>query len=994
MVLSGSGRSPPPPTNRRIRLSYGTAASHPTPLPPSSTANNTTTNGQTPPGTNETNEDDHHDAAMFLSALSPSTAKYLKSERKIKRQEEEDENTPVVLNDNDETVQLRTFVKSLLDISSTPDYASASFYATALYSKSHRIDDAYLAARALLGNGEEKRAVWILEAAGLLLGGHYGSVEQQGDVAAGSGSNDANDSNAVDGNQVVARDAEFNNAQGIRASLRLRIESALLAGQCLINIGEIERALTVYSEAMRYPPCPPESSWGAYGYGYVLRDDEGNGIDHTNLDNPSVTGGNYNSDSLNGAYIRQWREQSFMNSALIDEGDDPRLFQLAENVAPLAFETNSGSNQQSDQDITRSNSTHPLARLCAARGKAYDSLSNPHRAIPFLKAALQIDKRCIEAWDYVIRCKLLTPVEEREWYDMLHWGITTSNDNSLNGMSWLKDAYLIRLRSGGRGCRGSAGRDKPPSTVNMKEEQLMNMEDGQMRDATASSDDDRQDVGLQTPGYSLGTPIGKGPDAEQASAQQQQKKDDDSVDQAFCNLALTHHLGKSSDVLALAAIRSYASHNLQAALTYCTAIDTLDPFCRTAGYVYVATLVGLGLKRRLFQLAHRLVDADPKDALAWFAVGSYYHVCGRHDLSQRHFSRSTRLDPSSAECWIGFGCSFAICDESDQALASFRAAQGKYSGSHIPLLYMGMEYLRTNHLSLAGHFLASSQKTDPSDPLCCNELGVWAFRRGDLEDAEFWFVKALRLYVEAEASLLTCADEALGANGYILLNTNVDKSECASGGVCKVVETPVAKSSGDELPPSTVLCAIKTPSGQSIAAYKSSAVSADDMMTDLECVDRCKDIFWEPSIYNLGQVYRKLKRYSDAIACFQKCSSLNPVSRFCCGNYHNLPPRADTDIFPQTKLQGSAATASALGFARHLSGDIDGAIDSYHEALSRKPDDPFSTEMLNRALSEAVTYPKSSVFDSDMFTMEVVRQTCVIGRGILPRDRNVDMDVI
>lgn len=48
-----------------------------------------------------------------------------------------------------------------------------------------------------------------------------------------------------------------------------------------------------------------------------------------------------------------------------------------------------------------------------------------------------------------------------------------------------------------------------------------------------------------------------------------------------------------------------------------------------------------------------------------------------------------------------------------------------------------------------------------------------------------------------------------------------------------------------------------------------------------------------------------------------------------------------------------------MGFARHLNGDVDGAIDSYHEALSRKPDDPFTLEMLTRALSEAVTYPPS-----------------------------------
>ena len=96
-------------------------------------------------------------------------------------------------------------------------------------------------------------------------------------------------------------------------------------------------------------------------------------------------------------------------------------------------------------------------------------------------------------------------------------------------------------------------------------------------------------------------------------------------------------------------------------------------------------------------------------------------------------------------------------------------------------------------------------------------------------------------------------------------------------------------------------------------------------------------------------------------------------------------------------MQGSSAAYSALGFAHHLSGDVDRAIDSYHEALSRKPDDPFSTEMLNRALSEAVTYPKSSVFDSDMFTSEIMRQTSVIGRSILPaksESNNADFGAI
>lgn len=38
----------------------------------------------------------------------------------------------------------------------------------------------------------------------------------------------------------------------------------------------------------------------------------------------------------------------------------------------------------------------------------------------------------------------------------------------------------------------------------------------------------------------------------------------------------------------------------------------------------------------------------------------------------------------------------------------------------------------------------------------------------------------------------------------------------------------------------------------------------------------------------------------------------------------------------------------------HLDNDLDGAIDYYHQSLSRKPDDPFASEMLNRALTDAL----------------------------------------
>jgi hypothetical protein len=47
-------------------------------------------------------------------------------------------------------------------------------------------------------------------------------------------------------------------------------------------------------------------------------------------------------------------------------------------------------------------------------------------------------------------------------------------------------------------------------------------------------------------------------------------------------------------------------------------------------------------------------------------------------------------------------------------------------------------------------------------------------------------------------------------------------------------------------------------------------------------------------------------------------------------------------------------------------GSLDEAIDCYHQALGCKPEDPFSTEMLNKALSEAlISFSPFSIEDEN-----------------------------
>lgn len=44
----------------------------------------------------------------------------------------------------------------------------------------------------------------------------------------------------------------------------------------------------------------------------------------------------------------------------------------------------------------------------------------------------------------------------------------------------------------------------------------------------------------------------------------------------------------------------------------------------------------LGLKTELYYCAHQLVEAHPKSAVSWFAVGCYYAAVRKNEAAQRY----------------------------------------------------------------------------------------------------------------------------------------------------------------------------------------------------------------------------------------------------------------------------------------------------------------------------------------------------------------------
>jgi tetratricopeptide (TPR) repeat protein len=572
---------------------------------------------------------------------------------------------------------------------------------------------------------------------------------------------------------------------------------------------------------------------------------------------------------------------------------------------------------------------HPLARVCWWRGRGYYATGHSTRACLFWRRALQIDGRCVAAWHDLLRKQLVKPSVA---YQVLNPSVFTENHSSSLPSKTVEDVPKIMQQSAivGPTLRfthldekenkfsqpvNHAATERNTSSTLWKTRNsmdwlyslLMSQIEVSLQDPAEpdGTDHDRPinenatlgaappisskttpfepvKFGNSTPSFfgTKGLPSFSGLDVSsiymaspvpnfrtpkeppinsfhtdtKAQGQLQAPEGStilsmqDDVDASFARLWSVYKLRRCPHVLATASRRAYRRCEWKKALMYCRELQQLDPSLQDAAFCYIATLVVLGHKRVLFSVAHAWVEAAPRAARSWFAVGAYYYSCERYHVAQRHFCRATRLDPQCTEAWIAFGCAFAACDESDQALASFRAAQRLSPGEHHSLLYMGMEYVRTNHLTLAEYFLLAASRASDGDPLCLHELGVLALQKGDPASAVMYFERALR-------------------------------------SLAGVTDIP-------------------------------------------EAIELCVDPHWEPILFNLGHCYRKTRRFDYTCLCYARCTSLRP---------------------------DKYSTYSALAFTYQLMGDTSTAVEYYHQALSVQADDPFSTEMMNRALQDAIS---------------------------------------
>jgi len=546
---------------------------------------------------------------------------------------------------------------------------------------------------------------------------------------------------------------------------------------------------------------------------------------------------------------------------------------------------------------------HPLATVLSLLGVAYDSSSSSRlKSLLAFRLALVIDGRCVMAFSECQKRFLLSGrggVDLVDSISFYHHDQDPLNSSGSNSSEWLRDLYFTML---------NADDDTKTTETN--------------GDPTDNNSDNDANIDL--------------------------------ISEAFLRLERDYPpLATDITTLSSRAARAYRHHNIGKASELSEMALHSDPGCEEIIFTRVCCLVSgitggrgfgstgvngyyqgatnatlsKGVISELFHYAHQLVENRPERASSWFAVGGYYLAIGQYELAQRYFGRVTRIDPRCIEGWVGFGNAFALQDESDQAMSAYRAGQ-RLGGSHVPLLFVGMEYLRTNNLTLANHFLNAAVDMS-ADPCAFSELGVVAFRQNDFVRASYFFFLAIKVFVKVQIEDDRLEEEEEGGGG------GGEFSGGVGGSRSDIVYKGYEQGEGGDSEFNQPL----------LDNY-------GNVIFDRRIVRKLHDKFWEPTLNNLGHCLRKLRHFDDAIFVFEKALSLDnePTAR------------------------------SALAFTYHCAGDLDKAIDGYHESLAQHQS-AFASEMLNRALSESISAVDEGLFSEMDSFFEDIGEGCGMEGG-------------
>ncbi|MCJ1245620.1 anaphase promoting complex subunit cdc16 [Trapelia coarctata] len=210
-------------------------------------------------------------------------------------------------------------------------------------------------------------------------------------------------------------------------------------------------------------------------------------------------------------------------------------------------------------------------------------------------------------------------------------------------------------------------------------------------------------------------------------------------------LSTHYHLAQNPDLLLAKADLLFTQCRFKEALAITSSILETDEYNFAIYPLHLACLHELAQTNTLFLLSHRLADHHPDEPATWLAVGVYYLSINKVAEARRFFSKASMMDPHFGPAWIGFAHTFAAEGEHDQAISAYSTAARLFQGTHLPQLFLGMQNLQLNNLTLAQEYLNAAHGLCQTDPLLLNELGVVFYHIDHLPAAVQMFTRALQI---------------------------------------------------------------------------------------------------------------------------------------------------------------------------------------------------------------------------------------------------------
>lgn len=204
-----------------------------------------------------------------------------------------------------------------------------------------------------------------------------------------------------------------------------------------------------------------------------------------------------------------------------------------------------------------------------------------------------------------------------------------------------------------------------------------------------------------------------------------------------------YDLGENIDILLSQAELYFIKCKFQQCLDICTKIIERDELNIAALSNYLSCLYELGGKNKLFLMSHKLAENYPNHYITWVAIGIYYFAIKKTSEARMFFSKASIINPNFAAAWIGFAHTFAADGEHEQAISAYATASRLFPGTHLPNLFLGMQYLQMSNYTLSWEYLNYSYSICQTDPLLLNEIGVLHYHKNELRKSEIYLKKAL-----------------------------------------------------------------------------------------------------------------------------------------------------------------------------------------------------------------------------------------------------------